>query len=95
MKTFKQFKEGAISPKHYDSIPVTVDDAITNRIRTLDMIKKSNDKFRKGTRFNLPLPLAKRGKINSDVLKSNPQLNPDKPGDYIKLKRLSAKIKKA
>jgi len=42
-----------------------------------------------------PIPLAKRGKINSDVLKSNPQLNPDKPGDYIKLKRLSAKIKKA
>ena len=45
--------------------------------------------------FDLPIPLAKRGKINSDVLKSNPQLNPDKPGDYIKLKRLSAKIKKA
>ena len=96
MKTFKQFKESAISPKHYDSIPVTVDDAITNRIRTLDVIKKSNDKFRKGTKFNLPLPLAKRGKINSDVLKDNPQLNPDKPGDYIKLKRLSAlKVKKA
>ena len=84
-----------VSPKHYDTIPVTVDDAITNRVRTLDMIKKSSDKFRKGTGFNLPIPLAKRGKINSDVLKSNPQLNPDKPGDYIKLKRLSAKIKKA
>ena len=84
-----------VSPKNYDTIPVTVDDAITNRVRTLDMIKKSSDKFRKGTGFNLPIPLAKRGKINSDVLKSNPQLNPDKPGDYIKLKRLSAKIKKA
>ena len=60
MKTFKQFQESAISPKHYDSIPVTVDDAITNRIRTLDVIKKSNDKFRKGTGFNLPLPLAKK-----------------------------------
>ena len=87
-----------VSPKHYDTIPVTVDDAITNRVRTLDMIKKSSDKFRKGTGFNLPIPLAKRkysGKINSDVLKSNPELNPDKPGDYIKLKRLSAKIKKA
>ena len=87
-----------VSPKHYDTIPVTVDDAITNRVRTLDMIKKSSDKFRKGTGFNLPIPLAKRkysGKINSDVLKSNPELNPDKPGDYIKLKRLSAKVKKA
>ena len=84
-----------VSPKNYDTIPVTVDDAITNRVRTLDMIKKSSDKFRKGTGFNLPIPLAKRGKINSDVLKSNPQLNPDKPGDYIKLKRLSAKVKKA
>lgn len=60
MKTFKQFKEGAISPKDYDPIPVTVDDAITNRIRTLDLIKKSNDAFRKSTRFNLPLPLVKK-----------------------------------
>ena len=84
-----------VSPKNYDTIPVTVDDALTNRVRTLDMIKKSSDKFRKGTGFNLPIPLAKRGKINKDVLQSNPQLNPDKPGDYIKLKRLSAKIKKA
>ena len=97
MKTFKTFME-QVSPKNYDTIPITVDDALTNRVRTLDMIKKSSDKFRKGTGFNLPIPLAKRkysGKINSDVLKSNPELNPDKPGDYIKLKRLSAKIKKA
>ena len=96
MKTFKQFKESAISPKHYDSIPVTVDDAITNRIRTLDVIKKSNDKFRKGTGFNLPLAKRKySGKINSDVLKAHPELNPDKPGDYIKLRRLTNKLKKA
>ena len=94
MKTFKTFME-QVSPKNYDTIPITVDDALTNRVRTLDMIKKSSDKFRKGTGFNLPIPLAKRGKINKDVLQSNPQLNPDKPGDYIKLKRLSAKIKKA
>ena len=40
--------------------PITVDDANTNRIRTLDMIKKSSDKFRKGTGFNLPIPLAKK-----------------------------------
>ena len=51
-----------VSPKHYDTIPVTVDDAITNRVRTLDMIKKSSDKFRKGTGFNLPIPLAKKKK---------------------------------
>ena len=44
----------------YDSIPQTVQDAQTNRIRTLDVIKKSNDKFRKSTNFNLPLPLAKK-----------------------------------
>ena len=61
MKTFKIFME-QVSPKHYDTIPVTVDDAITNRVRTLDMIKKSSDKFRKGTGFNLPIPLAKKKK---------------------------------
>ena len=48
MKTFQQFME-QVSPKHYDKTPVTVDDAITNRIRTLDTIDKSNKKFRKGT----------------------------------------------
>jgi hypothetical protein len=35
-----------------------------------------------------------KGKINSDVLKNNPNLDPTKPGDYIKLKRLSAKVNK-
>ena len=59
MKSFHQFME-QVTPKHYDKIPVTVDDAITNRVRTLDMIDKSNKKFRKGTGFNLPLPLAKK-----------------------------------
>ena len=49
-----------VSPKHYDKTPVTVDDAITNRIRTLDTIDKSNKKFRKRTGFNLQLPLAKK-----------------------------------
>ncbi len=92
MKTFKQFQEGymgpAVKPKDYEP-----KDTI---IRTMDVKMKSAEKFRKATGFNLPIPLAKRGKINSDVLKSNPQLNPDKPGDYIKLKRLSAlKVKKA
>jgi len=61
MKTFKTFME-QVSPKHYDTIPVTVDDALTNRVRTLDMIKKSSDKFRTGTGFNLPIPLAKKKK---------------------------------
>ena len=51
-----------VSPKNYDTIPVTVDDALTNRVRTLDMIKKSSDEFRKRTGFNLPIPLAKKKK---------------------------------
>jgi len=59
MKNFKTFME-QVSPKNYDTMPITVDDDITNRIRTLDMIKKSSDKFRKGTGFNLPIPLAKK-----------------------------------
>ena len=95
MKTFQQFME-QVSPKHYDKIPVTIDDAITNRIRTSDMIKRSNEKFKKGTGFNLPLAKKKyTSKINSDVLKAHPELNPDKPSDYIKLKKLTAKLKKA
>ena len=61
MKTFKQFMENlSVAPKMYDPVPVTIDDAITNRIRTLDVIDKSNRKFRKDTGFNLPLPLAKK-----------------------------------
>ena len=59
MKTFKQLME-QVTPKDYDTTPVTVDDAITNRVRTLDLIKKSSDKFRKGTGFNLPIPLVKK-----------------------------------
>ncbi len=95
MKSFQQFME-QVSPKHYDKTPVTIDDAITNRIRTPDIIKRSNEKFKKGTGFNLPL--AKKeysGKINSDVLKAYPELNPDNPRDYMKLKRLSTRLKKA
>ena len=91
MKTFKEFIEGymgpVVKPKDYEP-----KDTI---IRTMDVKMKSAEKFRRATGFDLPIPLAKRGKINKDVLQSNPQLNPDKPGDYIKLKRLTAKIKKA
>ena len=47
----------------------------------------------------IPIDLTKNkkytGKIDSDVLKAYPELNPDKPGDYTKLKRLTAKLKKA
>ena len=42
--------------------------------------------------------LAKKGstgKIDSDVLKAHPELDPTKPGDYIKLKRLTSKVRKA
>ena len=42
------------------------------------------------------IEMARKGKgaINTDVLKNNPNLDPLKPGDYIKLKRLSAKVDK-
>ena len=96
MKTFKQFQEeqSVYSTKEFTKFgksnypkntPYIIDDFIKNRAKEL-------------FKFKTGIPLAKRkysGKINSDVLKSNPELNPDKPGDYIKLKRLSAKIKKA
>ena len=97
MKTFKQFMEDLskpVTPKQFD-----VKKSDTIFIRTPDIIKKENIKFR--SKYPFPssfLPLAKKnytGKINSDVLKAHPELNPDKPSDYIKLKRLSAKVKKA
>ena len=56
----KKVNESPVTPKDYDSIPMDVKGVHTNRIRTLDVIKKSNDKFRKGTGFNLPIPLAKK-----------------------------------
>ena len=97
MKTFKQFQEeymgAGITPKMYDS-KTTI--APFNLIRTDDVIKRSNEKFKKSTGFTLPL--AKKdytGKINSDVLKAYPELNPDNPRDYMKLKRLSTRLKKA
>ena len=47
MKTYKQFVENLSKfPREYDDLPVTIDDALFNRIRTLDTIKKSNEKFR-------------------------------------------------
>ena len=93
MKTFKEFQEeqSVYSTKEFTKFgksnypkntPFVIDDFIKNRAKEL-------------FKFKTGIPLAKRGKINKDVLQSNPQLNPDKPGDYIKLKRLSAKIKKA
>ena len=35
------------------------------------------------------------GKIDSGVLKAYPELDPNKPSDYIKLKRLTSKVRKA
>ena len=59
-KTFEQFME-QVTPKdpEFNKLPVTVDDAITGRIRDLGDADKANKKFRKKTGFNLPLPLAK------------------------------------
>ena len=97
MKTFKQFIESLtepVTPKQMDVVKSN-----TRFIRTPDVIKKENQKFRSLYPFPSSfLPLAKKkytGKIDRDVLKAYPELNPDKPGDYIKLKRLSAKVKKA
>ena len=59
-KTFEQFME-QVTPKdpEFNKLPVTIDDAITGRIRDLGAADKANQKFRKETGFNLPLPLAK------------------------------------
>ena len=56
MKTFKQFMEN-ITPKMYDSKDIK---APFNAIRTPDVIMKSAEKFRKGTGFNLPIPIVKK-----------------------------------
>ena len=68
-----------------------------DKIRTKDAKNYENAEFLRNT--GIPIDLAKKnkytGKIDSDVLKAYPELNPDKPGDYTKLKRLTAKLKKA
>ena len=60
MKSFHQFME-QVTPKdpEFNKMPVTIDDAITGRIKDLSDVDKANKKFRKKTGFNLPLPLAK------------------------------------
>ena len=95
MKTFKQFISEVVqrmsSMKEYGD----KSEDPTNFLRNKD---KEKIEFKKGTKFKLPLDLAKKGytgKIDSDVLKAYPELNPNKPGDYTKLKRLTAKLKKA
>ena len=97
MKTFKQFIESLTEPVTPKQMDVVKSD--TRFIRTPDVIKKENQKFRSLYPFPSSfLPLAKKkytGKIDSNVLKAYPELNPDKPGDYTKLKRLTAKLKKA
>ena len=96
MKTFKQFQEeqSVYSTKVFTKFgksnypkntPYIIDDFIKNRAKEL-------------FKFKTGIPLAKKkytGKIDSNVLKAYPELNPDKPGDYTKLKRLTAKLKKA
>ena len=97
MKTFKKFMESLSEPVTPKQMDVVKSD--TRFIRTPDVIKKENKKFR--SKYPFPssfLPTAKKeytGKIDGDVLKAYPELNPDKPRDYTKLKRLSAKLKKA
>ena len=60
MKTFKQLREELpkpVTPKQMDVIK-----SDTRFIRTPDMIKGSNEKFKKGTGFNLPLAKKKNNK---------------------------------
>ena len=102
MKTFKQFMEKFIktnaTPKGTFTYPYdTREGGIFDKIRTKDAIDYENAEFLRNT--GIPIDLTKKkkytGKIDSDVLKAYPELNPDKPGDYTKLKRLTAKLKKA
>ena len=97
MKTFKQFISEVIKIQRMSSMKEYGDksDDPTNFLRNKE---KEKIEFKKGTKFKLPLDLVKKkytGKIDSDILKAYPELNPDKPGDYTKLKRLTAKLKKA
>ena len=56
MKTFKEFMEKymgpAVNPKQYDPEGTI--------IRTMDVKLDSINKFRKGTKFNIPIPLVKK-----------------------------------
>ena len=63
MKSFQQFLE-QVTPKdpEFNKLPVTIDDAITGRIRDLGDADKANKKFRKKTGFNLPLAKKKNNK---------------------------------
>ena len=92
MKTFKEFTE-QWTPKSTFNKPPGKDSGLLDRIKSQEDIDNEKREFMRVT----GIPLAKKqygGKINSDVLKAYPELNPDNPRDYIKLKRLSAKIKK-
>ena len=79
MKTFKEFIEGyagpAVTPKHYEP-----KDTI---IRTMDVKMKGAEKFRKGTGFNLPIPLAKKPKKmnGNDKSKYDKYNNPERPSE--------------
>ncbi len=88
MKTFKQFTE-QYTPKGTFTYPYdTRDGGLLDKIRTKDAKNYENAEFLRNT--GIPIDLAKKkkytSKIDSDVLKAYPELNPDKPGDYTKLK---------
>ena len=67
MKTFKQFQEdnkyGASTPKFYDSKNTIYP---FNLIRTSDVIKRSNDDFKKSVNFPHNIPLTKK-KITQNI----------------------------
>tara|TARA_B100001175_G_C19400384_1_gene585947 strand:- start:244 stop:630 length:387 start_codon:yes stop_codon:yes gene_type:complete len=72
-----KIKKANITPKMYDpktDLPY---------IRTLPVRKNSADKFRKGTGFNLPIPLAKKPKKmnGNDKSKYDKYNNPERPSE--------------
>ena len=83
-RLFKKLaNSGGITPKMYDpktDLPY---------IRTLPVRKDSVDKFRKGTGFNLPIPLAKR----KDV--SGKEMDKYQKGIYDKYKQITNPVKPA
>ena len=78
-----QIKKANITPKMYDpktDLPY---------IRTLPIRKDSVDKFRKGTGFNLPIPLAKRKDVTPK------EMNKYQKGINDKYKQITNPVKSA
>ena len=90
MKTFKQFTEQYTPKGTFNKIPGK-DSGLLDRIKSKEDIELEKSEFKRVT----GIPLAKRknqGKLDPEVLKQNPDLDPTKPRDYMKLKRMQNKL---